>query len=236
MEDEPQVTKDELQILLNLLGPRIKISYPLYSSDLVKARTTSDGYRIDIKVDKTAMEKETDRFGSQASEMPSYSDLLDCFLCAGIISYENLDGFNEMYDRFSSSSKRVFYCPDTNILYHRFLSNYGKIEYNKVGVVEIVRDEIKASINYKYSSNQIRSIPWMNQTYVLINDTDNYVVFGEEENYDPSKVTELRKGIPEISIFEQTFFGTEKYSKVIPVRVIDKSGRINELMMNIVYW
>jgi len=153
------VDTDELQILLNLLGKRLTISYPLYSSfELLSARVKSDGCHLKMEAHKQRFESESDRFGHHSTELPTYNDLVDCLLCSGVIGYENQDGFNEFHDNFSKSSKRVFFCPDTNILYHRFLTNSKKIEFNKVAIVDIVKDEIKTSINYKYSTNQIKSM------------------------------------------------------------------------------
>ncbi|WP_290597365.1 MULTISPECIES: PIN domain-containing protein [unclassified Archaeoglobus] len=59
-------------------------------------------------------------------------------------SYENL-------------KKTVFFCPDTNILYHRFMTNLG-IDLRSVLLVNVVRDEIEASLNFKYSPSQIAEL------------------------------------------------------------------------------
>ncbi len=57
--------------------------------------------------------------------MPSYSDFLECLLAAGVVGYDNLEQFIEILKSYESLKKTMFFCPDTNILYHRFMTNLG---------------------------------------------------------------------------------------------------------------
>lgn len=150
--NEAVVPTDELQILLNLVD-EISVMYPLYRHfDVIRAEPEEKGYRIKI------MQGEVD-FDEQRlhEELPSYSDLLQCLLAAGVIGYENQEAFDEHLKACKKLSKPLFLSPDTNVLYHRFLTN-SAIDLREVLLVDTVREEIEASLNSKYSPNQINEI------------------------------------------------------------------------------
>jgi hypothetical protein len=155
--NEITVTPDELQILLNLIDEEISVMYPLYKHfNLFKAVQQKDGYRLKIMQGKADFDEQQNYF-SYADEMPSYSDFLECLLSSGIIYYENFEEFAEAVRSYENLKKTVLFCPDTNILYHRFMTNSG-IDFRKVLLVNVVRDEIEASLNFKYSPTQIAEI------------------------------------------------------------------------------
>ena len=150
--NEAVVSTEELQILLNLVD-EISVMYPLYKHfDLIKAKPEEGGYRMKIKQGEVDFEDQ--RFHE---ELPSYSDFLQCLLAAGVIHYENLKAFDERLKAYRTLSKPLFLSPDTNILYHRFLTN-SNIDPREVLLVNTVRDEIESSLNFKYSPAQINEI------------------------------------------------------------------------------
>uniref|UniRef100_A0A7C3VC21 PIN domain-containing protein n=1 Tax=Archaeoglobus fulgidus TaxID=2234 RepID=A0A7C3VC21_ARCFL len=150
--NEAVVSTEELQILLNLVD-EISVMYPLYKHfDVIKAKPEEGGYRMKIKQGEVDFEDQ--RFHE---ELPSYSDFLQCLLAAGVIHYENLKAFDERLKAYRTLSKPLFLSPDTNILYHRFLTN-SNIDLREVLLVNTVRDEIESSLNFKYSPAQINEI------------------------------------------------------------------------------
>ncbi len=150
--NEAVVSTEELQILLNLVD-EISVMYPLYKHfDVIKAKPEEGGYRMKIKQGEVDFEDQ--RFHE---ELPSYSDFLQCLLAAGVIHYENLKAFDERLKAYRTLSKPLFLSPDTNILYHRFLTN-SNIDPREVLLVNTVRDEIESSLNFKYSPAQINEI------------------------------------------------------------------------------
>ena len=153
---EAEIDVDELQILLNLMGERVVIKYPLYSNiQILTANPTDKGYKLKIHAKRDQFAEGQNAFGEWSLEMPSYNDLTSCLLSSGVISYENIKEFEKYRQRYATFTKKVFFSPDTNILYHRFLSTFGGITAQEIAIVNIVKGEIKASINHKYSPSQI---------------------------------------------------------------------------------
>ena len=153
---EEVIAVDELQILLNLIDDEISIMYPLYSHfQLLTASATSpdeDCYRLKIIQREHDFEKQE---LSQNPEMPSYNDFIEYLLASGILGYENKEDFAERLKHYKSLKKKVYFCPDTNIIYHRFISSSELIKPSEILFVETVREEIEASLNFKYSPVQI---------------------------------------------------------------------------------
>jgi hypothetical protein len=150
--NEAVLSTEEVQILLNLLE-NITIMYPLYKHfDIIRAEQEEEGYRLKI------MQGEVD-FDEQKfhEELPSYSDFLQCLLAAGVIGYANQEVFGEKMKAYRKLSKPIFLSPDTNVLYHRFLTNTA-IDLREALLVNVVRDEIEASLNFKYSPSQIAEL------------------------------------------------------------------------------
>ncbi len=149
---EEVIGSDELQILLNLVDD-ISVMYPLYSRfQLFEARYDGDGYRLSIKQGEVDFEKQQSHFDHLAEEMPSYSDFIECLLTSGVISYENIDEFIDVLNSYRSLKKRVYFCPDTNVIYHRFLTASSHVKSGEVMLVETTREEIESSLNFKYTS------------------------------------------------------------------------------------
>jgi len=150
--NEAVVSTDELQILLNLVD-EISVMYPLYKHfDVIKAEPEEGGYRLKIMQGDVDFEEQR-----LHEELPSYSDFLQCLLAAGVIQYENQETFDEHLKACRILSKPLFLSPDTNVLYHRFLTN-STIDLREVLLVDTVREEIEASLNFKYSPEQISEI------------------------------------------------------------------------------
>lgn len=153
MNEEAVVSTDELQILLNLVD-EISVMYPLYKHfDVIKAEPEDMGYRL--KVMQGEMDFEEQNFHE---ELPSYSDFLQCLLAAGVIQYANQEVFDEHLKAYRTLSKPLFLSPDTNVLYHCFLTNSSSIDLRKVLLIDTVKEEIEASLNFKYSPAQINEI------------------------------------------------------------------------------
>jgi len=141
---EQVVSADELQILLNLCE-EINIMYPLYKHfQLLKANPKEDGYKLKV------LQGEMDF--PDFEEFPNYSDFMECLLSAGVIDYENREEFEDKLRVYQNLKKRVYFCPDTNIVYHCFLTNSG---VKDILLVDTVREEIEASLNFKYSPQQV---------------------------------------------------------------------------------
>ncbi len=152
MNKEAVVSTDELQILLNLVD-EISVMYPPYRHfDVIRAEPEEGGYRLKIMQGEVDFEEQ--RFHE---ELPSYSDFLQCLLAAGVVQYANQEAFNEHLKAYRMLSKPLFLSPDTNVLYHRFLTN-STIDLREVLLVDTVREEIEASLNFKYSPAQINEI------------------------------------------------------------------------------
>lgn len=148
---------DELQVLLNRLGTRLELDYPPTNQHLLTAKASSNGYDLRVTIDQHI---EGDPIVSEIwlKEKPGYHDLLECFLAAGVIQYTNRDRFIEKLEVFKGLRRKVVYYPDTNVMYNRFLSKYNRISPDEVAIVEGVRREIQASLNYKYTGYQLSEI------------------------------------------------------------------------------
>jgi len=147
--------RDELQILLNLCE-EVSLMYPLYPHfQLVEAVPHDDGYRLKVMQGEYDFDKNRSYFQHYSQEMPSYSDFVGCLLASGIIGYENADEFAEKLKHYRSMNKRVYFCPDTNVIYHRYVSSLSSIKPSEILLVETVKEEIEASLNFKYSPSQI---------------------------------------------------------------------------------
>ncbi len=148
------VNVEELQILLNLIDDEISVTYPFYKHfQLFTSKQSEDGYRLRILQGEIDFEGQRSYF-SFADEMPSYGDFIECLMAAGFLNYENIAEFEDAKKSYAGLRKSVLYSPDTNVLYHRFLTN-SDIDLRDVLLVDTVRDEIEAALNFKYSPQQI---------------------------------------------------------------------------------
>ncbi|MEM0302106.1 MAG: PIN domain-containing protein [Archaeoglobaceae archaeon] len=153
--NEAVISAKELQILLNQVD-EISVMYPLYKHfDLFTAKQEVNGYRLKILQGIADFEEQQSHFSS--AEMPSYEDFMQCLISAGIINYKNYDAFKEKLKAYMNLTKTILFSPDTNVLYHRFLSNSGT-DPRKVLLVDTVREEIESMLNFKYSPQQIAEL------------------------------------------------------------------------------
>lgn len=152
------VSRDELQILLNM-EEEISIMYPFYRHfQLLAAKPEEEGYRLKVFVGEYDFDRETEKLDRYAREMPGYSDFLECLLSSGIMGYKNEADFREKLKHYRSLTKRVYFCPDTNVIYHRFISNSSLFKQNEILLVDTVKEEIEAALNYKYHPHQISEL------------------------------------------------------------------------------
>lgn len=156
MTREATIRGGELQLLLNLPYPELEVSYPMTGIPLLRATQTRDGVELRIHATRTSFEEQTDS-DLWGKERPTWNDLQECFLASGATRYTNLDDFKKSQAGLSKTG-RVYYAPDTNILYNGFLTTSGLIEPGKVLLSGTVKDEIKARLNYKYDPRQIEEL------------------------------------------------------------------------------
>ena len=58
MNKEERIVKDEIQVLLNHLGNKIEISFPLYEMNLLEARANEVGYNLKITAKRDLFDDE----------------------------------------------------------------------------------------------------------------------------------------------------------------------------------
>jgi hypothetical protein len=153
MMNETIIEKPELQILVNLIQEKgeIRVSFPLYDALLFTARPSERGYTVQVKAEKRD-------FHVRHPELPSYSAFYEAFISSGIITYDNIAEFEKTLELYRVLKKGVVFAPDTNIFYHRFISNYRPLEGYQIVVAEDVKNEIEGAMNYKYRSNYLHEI------------------------------------------------------------------------------
>ncbi|MDI3476320.1 MAG: hypothetical protein PWQ95_2048, partial [Thermococcaceae archaeon] len=151
--NEVIIQKPELQILVNLLQDDgvVRVNFPIYDTLLFTARPSERGYRIEVKAEKRD-------FYVRHPELPSYSDFYEAFISSGVITYDNIAEFERSLELYRTLKKGVVFAPDTNILYHRFISNYRPLDGYQIVVAEDVKNEIEGAMNYKYRSNYLHEI------------------------------------------------------------------------------
>jgi len=152
------ITKDELHILLNM-EDEISIMYPFYKHfHLLTAKPEEEGYMLKVFAGEYDFDKEVERFDHFAKEMPGYADFLECLVSSGILKYKNEEDFMEKVKHYRNLAKRVYFCPDTNVIYHRFISNSSLFKQNEIVLVDTVKAEIEAALNFKYNPHQVSEI------------------------------------------------------------------------------
>jgi hypothetical protein len=155
---ETRIRIDELQILLNLFGKRINISYPLYDFEFLAGKLDENGYQLKITCSESDFDKHLSRHGGHARELPSYADLRGGLLSSGVLRFNNMAQFENKLKSYHNLSKDVKFSLDTNLLYFRFLTNYGLLKPSEVVLVKTVGNEIKAKLNHKYSSEKLSAL------------------------------------------------------------------------------
>ncbi|NPA47759.1 MAG: hypothetical protein GXO14_03815 [Thermococci archaeon] len=144
------IQKPELQILINLLGS-FDVSYPPYGLKLFSVRPTAGGYSVRVTADRGD-------FRASHPDLPTFSDFYECFISSGIVSYDNVYEFERQLELYDSLKKGVAFAPDTNVLYHRFISNFRPMDGRQIVVAEGVKWEVENAMNYKYRNSQLLEI------------------------------------------------------------------------------
>ncbi len=156
--NEVVVSRDELQVLLNM-EDEISIMYPFFKHfQLLTAKPEGEGYRLKVFAGKYDFDREVEKLDHYAREMPGYPDFLECLLSSGIMEYKNEADFREKLKHYRNLTKRVYFCPDTNVIYHRFISNSSLFKQNEILLVDTVKEEIESALNFKYSPYQISEL------------------------------------------------------------------------------
>lgn len=152
------IEKPELQILMNVLG-EMEVGFPLYDIPLLRAKPTEKGYRVEVVAGKREFDENVPG-GGLSHELPTWSDLYECFISSGgILRYGNIDEFLqnlELYERLRKGV--VFAPPDTNVLYHRFISSFRPLDGYRIVVAEGVKKEIENAMNYKYRRRELEEM------------------------------------------------------------------------------
>ena len=157
MSEGLRIREDELQILFNTLGDNLVFSYPPHNIKILSARVSGEGYSLNLLCTDRDFEEHSIMDWTDA-ENPSYNDLTECLLNAGVIQYRNLDEFRKRVNIYRNLHRSVVFSPDTNILYHGFFSNNNSIDPTEILLVDTVRDEIEAQLNHKYSRTEISTM------------------------------------------------------------------------------
>ncbi|ACJ15948.1 hypothetical protein, conserved [Thermococcus onnurineus NA1] len=146
------IEKPELQVLINIL-PEIVVSYPLYELPLFRVEPSEKGYELDVLVNRHEFNEAVPEHLSY--ELPTYSDFYEAFISAGILRYDNINGFMKSLELYKYLRKGVAFAPDTNLFYHRFISGFRPLDGYQIVVAEGVQKEIENSMNYKYRHGQL---------------------------------------------------------------------------------
>jgi len=157
---EKVIEKPELQILINLIQMRdkLRISAPLYNIPLLEAYPYKDGYKIRTLAKEEDFHKVLRGKERYLYDLPTYRDFYECFLSSGIINYANINEFQKKLDMYKSLTKRIIFAPDTNLLYHAFLSKLRGLGGIQIAIVDLVKKEIENSMNFKYKPTHLKEL------------------------------------------------------------------------------
>ncbi|MGB4235909.1 MAG: hypothetical protein WBJ52_07575 [Methanoregulaceae archaeon] len=160
MDAEVAIEIPELQVLLNLMKGPVVIKYPLYDFDIVVLKESRTGFVLSGMCSRDDFEDAASGFGELAYDMPSYNDVIQSLLVAGIISYRNSEGFENLKATSRAMNKTVLFSLDTNLLYDGFPSRAG-IDASDFLLVDIVQAEIESALNTKYLPQAISQLKRM---------------------------------------------------------------------------
>ncbi len=164
------IEKPELQILINIL-PEVQVGYPLYEIPLIRARPSERGYTVEALAER----RDFARFLPEhlAYDLPGYADFYECFISSGILKYDNIDEFQKSLELYEYLRKGVVFAPDTNLFYHRFISNFRPLDRYQIAVAEGVQKEIENAMNYKYHHSQLAELKRAVKNSYLLNELSN---------------------------------------------------------------
>lgn len=157
MTAEEKLGTEELQVLMNIFGEELEISYSPLHLAVATVRPAENQYKVTVKSSREDFDKALD-YDIFEKEKPSYNDIFDCLLNSGVIQYSNMGEFAEKVNVYRSLNETLYFTPDTNIFYHGFLSNSDLIKPEEILLVNTVRDEIESSLNCKYDNHQINML------------------------------------------------------------------------------
>jgi hypothetical protein len=172
---EEIISKPELQLLINLLQrSELNVSYPLYGNfPLLKAWVEDDGYKIKVLANEGDFSRVLRDKREYIYDLPTYRDFHECFLAAGILQYANIDEFLERLEGYKSLTKGIIFAPDTNLLYHAFISNFKPLKGYEIVIVDTVKKEIENAMNFKYKPSQLKELRRILHNYELLNEFSN---------------------------------------------------------------
>ncbi len=157
IKKEMLIDRNELQILLNLIGEdQIIIGYPLFDLKLMRLISSKDGYRCSVLCDLEDFQNIND-YTNYGNEFPLLDEIKYCMLLSGMLNYENMADFQEKLDAISKLNKSLYLAPDTNLFYHGALSGLTDQNTHYI-VVDTVYDEIEHPINHKYQPYLIKQM------------------------------------------------------------------------------
>ena len=138
----------------------------MFDFDLLISKSKGSFYEFDSQGKKKLFDQSLSLYPDSFEELPGYHDFVDCMLSSGVIAYENVNKFNHLFDQIRKwpETKQACFCPDTNIFYHRFFSNYSKIKSNEVVLIKTIEDEIKAALSHKYDQQILDVVKTLNTT------------------------------------------------------------------------
>ncbi|MDI6898588.1 MAG: hypothetical protein QMC82_02020 [Methanolinea sp.] len=160
MADDAIIGIPGIQVLLNLLKSPVVVKYPLYDFDILTLRDTASGFILSGMCTREDFDEAIAAFGEFAYDMPSYNDVLQSMLAAGIVSYRNMEKFLEVRKSIPLLNKEVLFSLDTNMIYHAFPSR-GGIPGDRYILVDIVQSEIESALNTKYTAQTISQMKRM---------------------------------------------------------------------------
>ncbi len=155
--NELLVEQEEIQLLLNILGEDITISYPLSGIDILSSLPVPGGYSLKFSATEK-LDEASYRFGVYKDEVPTSKDLRECLINSGIYTFSNMDEIGKKMREYRRMPKSVKFSPDTNMLYFNVVSSHRLLKTTEIVMVDTVLDEIKGKINRKYKENDIREI------------------------------------------------------------------------------
>ncbi len=213
------IDKEEVYVLLNeyyLRGvTEVTVGYPPFELNLFTLNL--ENFRVSELVSSRELDGAKRKYARTdflRRDLPDHHDLLDSFLSAGVLEFENQDEINENFRLLNEAIrdrtiyvKPVFIGIDTNMAYYRVISRRIRDSFKYV-LSEIVIEEVDAKIHSKYSGKMIReleALPYhsimhefvngstkdcrkaknaMNEIYYLLNVKDAFRVGKRSENRD----------------------------------------------------
>ena len=158
------LNSQELQLLLNHLGEHFTIKSPLHNTTLYTVKRTDTTYQLSQHTDSQKLNEIASNYQSQQKEIPTTNDLLQALLASGMLTYTNLEAFTQTLQNYHKSLKikKLFFCTDTNTIYHRFITTYqhhnNLLDSRQLILIDTIKSEIEAHLNYKYSTKDIQQL------------------------------------------------------------------------------